>query len=327
MRPPSFWSAGTATLPAMALLPASLLVSAIAARRARTEGMRAGVPVLCCGNATVGGAGKTTLALDLLGRLAARGLRPHALTRGHGGRVTRPRRVHAVDADLYGDEALLLARIAPTWVGADRAASAREAVAAGATALVMDDGLQNFGLHKDASFLVVDGGGGFGNGLVLPAGPLREPPVQAVRRCRAIVLVGEDRTDAVRHLRGSRPVLHARLRQGPEIERLRCHRVIAFAGIGRPGKFFDGLTEAGLTLADRIVFPDHHRFRPRDLQRLAALRDRVGPDAVLATTPKDAVRLPRPFRDMVVEIGVHLAWDDDRIERIIDAVLTGQAAP
>ncbi len=159
------------------LAPFSALTAGITARRVARPGWRAPVPVICCGNATVGGAGKTTLALDLARRLAARGVAVHCLTRGYGGRVGTVLRVASGvhPASLVGDEPLLLAAVAPTWVGRDRAASARAAAAADAAALVMDDGLQNPGLAKDLAFLVVDGAAGFGNGRLLPAGPLREP--------------------------------------------------------------------------------------------------------------------------------------------------------
>ena len=323
-RPPAFWSSASGGLPALALAPASWLVSAASARRARRAGYAAGIPVFCCGNATVGGTGKTILALDLLRRLSRRGLDPHAILRGHGGRPGR--RAMLVDPDrdapdLTGDEALLLARAAPCWVARDRALAARHAAGAGAGALVMDDGLQNFGLRKDCSFLVVDGEQGFGNGLVLPAGPLREPPLQALERCRAMVLIGHDRFGIMARFRGHRPILRASLRQGREVEALRGRPVVAFAGIGRPGKFFDGLKRAGIDRIRTVAFPDHHRYDGADLARLLAIRDRAGPDAALATTAKDAVRLPASFRARVVVVGVALDWADGRIERVIDAAL------
>ena len=170
------------------LSPLAAVTAAATAHRVTRPGWRAAVPVICCGNVTVGGAGKTTLALDLGARLSARGHLVHFLLRGYRGVVRGPHRVTAGDtATMVGDEALLLAAVAPTWIGADRAASARAAVAAGAQVLVLDDGLQNPGLHKDLSLLVVDGATGFGNGRVLPAGPLREPVAAgrraAMRRC------------------------------------------------------------------------------------------------------------------------------------------------
>ena len=322
MHPPSFWSQPPIGMPALLLSPIAAVVASVSRRRAFQSGDAAGVPVFCCGNATVGGAGKTIVAIDLLQRLARRGMRPHAITRGYGGYGARSLRITAaMDARKTGDEAPLLARVAPCWVAADRAAAAREAVASGADALVMDDGLQNFSLHKDCSLLVVDGEAGFGNGLVIPAGPLREPPLQALERCRAVVLIGDDQAGVARLLRGNRPILRASLRQGVEVDTLRGRPVIAFAGIGRPAKFFDGLRRTGLDLAGRIEFPDHHVYSHADLDRLRALRDTLGTDAVLATTHKDAVRLPAEFRAETVAVGVALAWSDERIERVIDAVL------
>ena len=208
------------------LAPLGAVVAAVTARRIARPGWRAPVPVICCGNVTVGGAGKTTLALDLAGRLCARGVAVHVLLRGYGGavrgvhrgsRVGRIASRRAIPASLVGDEALLLAAVAPTWVGADRAASARAAVAAGAEALLLDDGLQNPTLTKDLSLLVVDGASGFGNGRVLPAGPLREPVAAGAARCQAAVLIGADATGAAAHLPAGLPVLRARLEQGPEV--------------------------------------------------------------------------------------------------------------
>ena len=182
MRPPAWWDRGGA-IPRL-LAPAATLVAAAGARRMSRVGWRAPVPVLCCGNATVGGAGKTTVALDLAARLRARAVAVHVLTRGYGGRARGPLRVDPArhDAALVGDEPLLLAAVAPTWVCADRAAGARAAVTDGAGALLMDDGLQNPTLSKTASLLVIDGAAGFGNGRVLPAGPLREPVAAAAPR-------------------------------------------------------------------------------------------------------------------------------------------------
>ncbi|HUZ62738.1 MAG TPA: tetraacyldisaccharide 4'-kinase, partial [Acetobacteraceae bacterium] len=242
--PPAFWS-DDGPLP-RALSPVSFLVAAITAHRMARPGWRAPVPVICCGNVTSGGAGKTTLALDLLARLAARGVAAHALLRGYGGRERGPLRVDpaAHTAARVGDEALLLAAIAPTWVSADRAAGAAAAVAAGAGAIVMDDGLQNPGLAKDVSFLVIDGASGFGNGRVLPAGPLREPVAAGAARCRAAVLIGPDRTGALSALPPCLPVLRADL--ASEAAVFAGQPVFAFAGIARPPKFFDGLEAAGL---------------------------------------------------------------------------------
>ena len=217
----------------------------------------------------------------------------------------------STDAALVGDEALLLAALAPTYVGADRAASARYAVADGATVLVMDDGLQNPGLVKDVSLLVIDAATGFGNGRVLPAGPLREPVAAAAARCRAAVLIGEEPFDLA--ALPALPVLRASLR--PQAPGLAGRRVFAFAGIGRPAKFFATVAQAGAVLTGQRGFPDHHRYSEAQLQRLR--REAAG--AELVTTPKDAVRLPPGWREQVLVAGVALEWADPaQMEALLD---------
>ncbi len=319
--PPAFWAKNGGTIPPLLLLPAAAVVARVTARRLTRPGWRAAVPVICCGNVTVGGSGKTVLALDLLRRLTARGIAAHALSRGYGGSGSGVRPVGpADDPCVDGDEALLLAQVAPTWIGANRAASARAAIATGARALVLDDGLQNPTLCKDLSLLVVDGGFGFGNGRVLPAGPLREPIAAGATRCRAVVLIGDDTTGAVTALENRLPILRARLAPGPEAAALCGRRVLAFAGIGRPQKFFDTVREAGAVIADRLRFPDHHQFTARDLQRIEATAAAL--DAIPLTTAKDAVRLTREFRARVAVLSVRLVWHDEtEIEALLDEVL------
>ena len=300
LHPPQFWRRD-GVLPRL-LSPLSAITAAVTAHRIAQPGWRAPVPVICCGNVTVGGAGKTTLALDLGQRLIARGRAVHFLLRGYGGKQRGPHRVAPGDtASDVGDEALLLAAVAPTWIGGDRSASARAAVAAGAQVLVMDDGLQNPTLHKDLSLLVVDGASGFGNGHVLPAGPLREPITAAAARCQAAVVIGPDVT-----LPPSLLVLRASLVPGPEIADLAGQAVTAFAGIAVPQKFFGMLREAGVRLVSEVPFPDHHSYTDDDMRTLT---QRAG-NAILVTTPKDAVRIPSSIRPAIHIIGVSLAWEE-----------------
>ena len=308
MRAPEFWQRD-GVLPTL-LAPLGAWYAAATARRVARPGWRAPVPVFCAGNATAGGAGKTTLALDLGARLRARGVPVAFLTRGYGGRARAVLRVDPArhDASTVGDEALLLADVAPTYVAADRAASARAAIADGAAVLVMDDGLQNPTLHKDSSFLVIDGEAGFGNGRTIPAGPLREPAAAAAARCRAAVLIGPDRTGALAALPPDLPVLRARLQPDDRILALAETPVLAFAGIGRPEKFFSMLEAAGVSLAARRPFPDHYRFSVAEFFSLLSEATRLG--AIPVTTPKDAARLDPAQRARVTVVGIRLVWDD-----------------
>jgi tetraacyldisaccharide 4'-kinase len=326
VRQPAFWQHDGSVLPAALLSPLAGLVAAATARRVARAGWRAPVPVICCGNVSVGGSGKTTLALDLLRRLQARGVAAHALLRGYGGSARGTRRVlPGDDSAETGDEALLLAGTAPTWIGADRAASARAAIAAGAGALVMDDGLQNPTLCKDLSLLVVDGGFGFGNGRVLPAGPLREPIASGAGRCQAAVLIGPDQAAAGAALPPALPVLRAHLIPGPATLSLHGRQVLGFAGIGRPAKFFATLREAGAVLAETVAFPDHHRFTARELNGLIGQAQRMG--ALPVTTAKDAMRLPETLRDEVFVADVSLAWHSEHgIDTLLDSLFRGRGA-
>jgi tetraacyldisaccharide 4'-kinase len=324
MRAPSFWSHDGVV--AHVLSPFSAVGAAMTARRVARPGWRAPIPVICCGNATVGGAGKTTLVLELAKRLQQRGSVVHILLRGYGGVAYGVHRVEPDDAAvMVGDEALLLRAVAPTWVGGDRAALARAAIAAGADMLLMDDGLQNPTLEKTVSLLVIDGASGFGNGRVLPAGPLRETVANAAARCQAAVLIGDDQTGAEARLPAGLPVLRARLRQDDCIGSLAGRKVVAFAGIALPEKFFAPLRRAGADLVHTVAFPDHYVYVPSELADLERKASDRG--ALLVTTPKDAVRLPAAFRELCTVVGVELVWQDPaEIDRVLDSVIATNSA-
>ncbi|WP_373270325.1 tetraacyldisaccharide 4'-kinase [Acetobacter malorum] len=323
MQPPRFWSDPQAKVFPWLLSPLAALVAACAEKRQKKAGWKAPVPVLCCGNLTTGGTGKTTVVLDLVARLKKRKIAVHALTRGYGGRIKTATQVDLArhSARDVGDEALLLAQQCPTWVGGDRAESARAAVAAGATCLIMDDGFQNPGLHKDISLLVVDGVVGLGNGHVLPAGPLRESPAAALARASAILLIGPDQTGFLAQYGGMVPdVVRADLQTAPEVQALKEARCIAFAGLGRPSKFFDGLRQAGVNPVRCLAFPDHYFYKDRDMTHLATLARQA--DAQLVTTPKDTVRFPPVFRKQLTTVGVGLLWQSEAApEALLDQLL------
>jgi tetraacyldisaccharide 4'-kinase len=293
MREPAFWRrpGGIAVL----LAPLAAAYGAIAAWRMTRAGAAAGVPVICIGNLTVGGAGKTPAAMAVAKLLNDAGRRPFMLSRGYGGRLAGPVRV---DPDVHGaaevgDEPLLLARVAPTVVARDRVAGAAAARAAGADVIVMDDGFQNPSLHKDVSLMVIDGRRGVGNGKVLPAGPLRAPLDAQLARAHALLVVGAP-AGAAEVLAAARalPIFRGRLEpDAASLAVLRPCKVLAFAGIGDPEKFFATLADAGVDVRARQAFPDHHLYRRAEAADLIARAEREG--LVLVTTEKDLVRLQR----------------------------------
>jgi tetraacyldisaccharide 4'-kinase len=290
MRAPGFWW-GNPGIASLLLSPLAAIYGAVAARRLAQPGTRAGVPVICVGNPTVGGAGKTPTAIAVARTLIAAGETPAFLSRGYGGRLAGPVLVEpAHTAVQVGDEPLLLARVAPTVVAEDRVAGARFARENGASVVVMDDGFQNPSLAKDLSLLVVDARG-IGNGRVLPAGPLRAPLEPQLARAAAILLVGGS-TPAIEqaaHARGL-PVFHGQLApDAVAVASLRPKKVLAFAGIGDPEKFFATLRAAGIDAQVTRAFGDHHRYSASEARAL--VREAGAGNLELLTTEKDLARL------------------------------------
>ena len=348
MRPPEFWRADAsgrdAALALRTLLtPVSWAYAWGAAQRMRaTVSRHAPVPVICVGNLTLGGAGKTPVARALRAKL---GPGAHTLSRGYGGRLQGPLRVTPdMEAREVGDEPLLHAADGPAWIARDRLAGALAAVQAGAHAIVMDDGHQNHALAKDVSIVVVDPGFGIGNGAVFPAGPLRERLQDGLARADAVVMlyntpppplgagVGgggaqeEPQTAPSRHILHApppypppkeggipdwlaafaKPILSARLVPAGEIP---AGKLVAFAGLARPEKFFDTLAGMGGEIAEAVPFSDHHAYVEDDLALLAQLAEERG--ARLITTEKDAARLSPEWRARVAVLPVTAQFDDE----------------
>ena len=312
MRPPRFWQ-HDGPIPRL-LQPAAWAYDAAGRlRRALARPHRAAIPVICVGNLTAGGSGKTPVALALIALLQQRGAEVHALTRGYGGRLKGPVRVDLArhSALEVGDEALLLAERAPTWVAARRPAGAEAAIAEGAQIIVMDDGFQNPHLHKDLSLLVIDGRGGLGNGRVHPAGPLREAPARAWPRADGLILTGPVEPAVARGLPAALPRVQARMMPDIEAQALRGRAVVAFAGIGRPEKFFLTLRETGAELLATQAFPDHHVYRGEEV--MAMVERAVSLNALPVTTAKDAMRLPPEARGMVTVLRADMEFSDPAI--------------
>tara|TARA_R110000744_G_scaffold125730_15_gene231923 strand:- start:70962 stop:71972 length:1011 start_codon:yes stop_codon:yes gene_type:complete len=306
MREPAFWRTdggrGSGSLVRALLTPLSWIYGWATARRIRrTEPLDPGIPVICIGNLTLGGTGKTPIAQTILTRLHDMGFRAHALSRGYGGALKGPVRVDpaAHTARDVGDEPLLLARVGPAWISRDRPAGALAAVAESAEILVLDDGHQNPTLRKQLSFVVIDGETGWGANKVFPAGPLREAVTTGLARADAVIVMTRN-ADTLPDYQGlgladlEIPILHAWLAptQAPPRGSL-----VAFAGIGRPQKFFDALNAAGADLSETAQFSDHHAYSKGDLKRLQRLAK--AHKSALITTEKDWVRLPAAMQDRV----------------------------
>ena len=310
MKAPRFWE--TDGLAPTLLAPLGTLYAAATARRVARLGQSVPVPVISVGNLSAGGTGKTPVAMDVLQRLTGRGIAVHAVSRGYGGRMGGPIRVDAAchtPRDV-GDEPLLLSAFAPTWVSRDRAAGARAAVEAGAEALVLDDAHQNPALAKDLSIVVVDSETGFGNGRCIPAGPLREPVAAGIARADLVTVLGPPDRSA-RWTDGSLgiPVAEGQIAPLPTGMDWKGLRVLAFAGIGRPEKFFATLRSLGADIARAVPLSDHQPIDAPLIRRLTAEARATG--AQLVCTEKDAVRLAPAMRSEVLTVPVRVSWADD----------------
>lgn len=315
MREPYFWrsydprSRDSAPVLRLMLTPFAMAYAWAGKRRIEKAAPQdAGVPVICVGNLTMGGAGKTPVTAAVRKYFAAKELRVASLSRGYGGSEVGPLKV---DAERHaskevGDEPLMLAASGEAWIAKDRVAGAKAMKASGVDVVVMDDGHQNPALKKALSIVVIDATEPFGNGHVFPKGPLREPVARGLARADAVVLMGD--CEPVEALKGfGKPVLRARL---APLAKLPPGRYVAFAGIGRPERFFDSLQAMeGVELVESVPYPDHHVFQPQDLTYLMKLASER--DARLITTDKDHVRLSPQMNTKVMRASVEAKFEDE----------------
>ncbi len=333
LKTPSWWyrKAGVASA---VLSPLAALYGWVAASRlARGDAYRSRLPVICVGNFTAGGGGKTPTAIAVASLLKAMGKSPAFLTRGYGGTAKGVVRVAGQDAEAVGDEPLLLAAIAPTFVSADRVAGAQAIEETAADVIVMDDGFQNPSLAKDLSLIVVDAASGLGNGHLIPAGPLRAPLEAQIARADALLVIGDGKkADALieTFAAAGKPVLRAKIAPAPHVDArwLSIMPVIGFAGIARPSKFFATLKANGARLIGSHGFGDHHRFSEKDAKALLKVAD--DKSAMLVTTEKDWARLAEDDEDSAVTelkhrsrpFAIVIAFDDEETAK----ALIGRAA-
>ncbi len=331
MREPGFWH-GPASLNSHLLKPLAALYGAIAAKRLRRKGLNAGIPVLCVGNYHVGGAGKTPTVLALAKLLCELGETPIVLSRGYGGELRGPVRVDSARhaASDVGDEPLMLAGHLPVVVSRKRADGVPLARSRGATVILMDDGFQSPAIVKDASLIVIDSERGIGNGQVFPAGPLRAPLRPQLARTDALIVVGNGsaaRQVAAEIAAQGKPVLSAHLKPDEvQVAQLRGKRVLAFAGIGDPTRFFNTLRASGIEVAGQRAFADHHPYSQAEIESLIAEAGRDG--LTLVTTEKDLVRL-RDQAQQIVPFRVTLEFDDPALLRkfIADRLFKAREKP
>lgn len=329
MRPPAFWNyvPNRFSLGSELLRPLGWLYGRTTAKRVATEpAFKAEVPVLCIGNLSAGGTGKTPTSIALIQHLLAKGHTPHIISRGYGGSAKQLTRVdeRKHSAELVGDEPMLLAAFAPTWVSPDRAKAAKAAQEAGADIILMDDGFQNPSLFKDAAIIVSDAQRGFGNGRCIPAGPLREPVAPGLARGDLLLTIGD--TDAQNQFNTiwgdevtiprAKAVL-APLQTGMDWTET---PFLAFAGIGYPEKFFATLRGLGATILQTHALDDHQPLTTALLARMESDAARLG--AQLVTTEKDAVRLPAAYRSKVLTLPVRLEVEDwSPVDSLFDRLL------
>lgn len=326
MKSPRFWDAHldphsrqAAPITRKILTPIAIVYETIVATKiSNATPYQCGVPVVCVGNLTVGGSGKTPNVRHIRKIFSNQGFRVASLSRGYGGQAKGPLKVEneTHSAEEVGDEPIMLSQTGETWIGIDRAKTAQEMVENGVEIIVMDDGHQNSSLMKTVSLVVVDSESPFGNGFVIPKGPLRENIKAGLSRADAIILMGNGPTPAELS-QFTLPVIRSKIVATPPMI---SETYVAFAGIGRPEKFFDTLSQINLNVADAVPFPDHHKFKKNDLNYLRKLAEQY--QAKLITTEKDFVRLPDDIREEVEVLETTLTYENpELLETVLEPVL------
>ncbi len=314
MRTPPFWYHQNKTVASVALKPFSVIYECFSKRHIHKKiRYRAQTPVICVGNLTAGGSGKTPIVRALASLLKDSGKNPHILSRGYRGKIKIATRVHLDNhtARDVGDEPLMHAHHHPSWISENRVAGAKKIEQQKqADFIIMDDGFQNPYLYKDIRFIVVDGQVGFGNECLIPSGPLRERIDEGIKRADALIIMGDDHHYLKERFEYLLPVFQGFLLPNKNTEIWQKQPVIGFTGIGRPAKFRQTLLSIGVDLKEFVPYADHHFFSMSDINSLLALAKKH--QAQLVTTEKDWVRLPLGYQNMIKPIAVEVHWKDEQ---------------
>lgn len=306
MKTPKFWN--NKGLISTLLLPIGWVYALITSIRMKViKSNKVNVPVICIGNLTAGGTGKTPVALSIAEILQKHKYNPFFISRGYGGKlksVLVNSKIHLPED--VGDEPLLLSEQAKVIIDADRYKAAKIAVDMGADTIVMDDGYQNPYLRKNLSFIVIDGGFGLGNERTIPAGPLRENMQNGLKRADAIIIIGQDIKHIAKEI-DSLPVFEGKMK--PTIDTLKDQKVIAFAGIGRPQKFYDTLLSLDAKIVETIDFPDHHNYQKEELEKI--IKKSKALNAKIFTTSKDFVKIPQNMRNHFNVLNIKIKWKNE----------------
>ena len=310
---PKFWYQKKDTFRSNILYPLSLIFRfGTKLRNIISKKNNISIPIICIGNIVIGGAGKTPVALKIGKLLKLQGYNPHFVSRGYGGlekNNTLVKNWHS--AKSVGDEALLLAEIAPTWVGDNRNKSFQLAKENGADCIIMDDGFQNPTLQKDFSIVVINGEQGFGNKRVIPSGPLRESIARGLSRTNLIIVIGEITNDVKKKIANNVPIIYANFEISKNNQIFKNQKIIAFAGIAYPEKFYNSLKDQGGVIEKEVSYPDHHIFDENDVLYLAELANKK--KSILVTTKKDFVRIPKSYRSLISTLNGEIKFDDESL--------------
>ena len=322
LKAPKFWYNKKNTIYSNALFPLSLLFRlGTKIRNIINYTYKSPLPIICIGNIVIGGAGKTPVALKIGKMLIKAGYNPHFVSKGYAGIIKKNILVESWhSAKSVGDESLLLAEVAPTWIGIDRNESIKLANNKGSDCIVMDDGFQNPTIYKDFSIVVVNASQGFGNKRVIPSGPLRESINRGMSRTNLVILIGEKTKELEKLIPSHIPTISAKFNINNQSKIFKGQKITAFAGIAYPKKFFDSLREQGAKIVKEVTYPDHHIFDENDLLSLVEIANKT--QSILVSTQKDFIRIPKSYRSLVNTLEGEIVFEnEDLIKEILSNVI------